>query len=127
MVTAASALSGTDADGVTAFRSVCTPSAFSSIEATTVEADDPETNTGCRSPVAPSGSTETGLDAISWAAEDVVSAPDGASTTEGGAGAEAGGFTDVSWCVPTTDDLSTCSRANLKQKYMQSSMIEKRK
>lgn len=124
-MTVASALSGTEADGVTTFGSVCTSSAFSSIEESiTVEAEDTETNIG--SPAGASGLTETGLEAIPGAAEDAVSPPEGASTTVGGIQAEAGGFTDVSSCVPTTDNFSTCSRANLKQKYMLS-MMEKRK
>ncbi len=62
MDTEASPLSGTDAKLVTTFTSVCTPSAFSSlVEAITVEAGDPETNTGL---TATSGPAETGLDGI---------------------------------------------------------------
>lgn len=125
-VTAASAFSRTAAESVATFTSACSPSVFSSAaEAITVEADDSESKGGCRLPVATSGPFEIGLDATPSPGEDEVSAPDGASTTEGVTIAEAGGFIDVSGCVPMKDAFSTSSRANLKQKHMQSRIMQK--
>lgn len=122
MVTAASEFSGTASESAATFRSVCIPFAFSSVvEATTVEAGVSESKGDFRSPAATSCPSGAGLDATPWAGEDEVSAPDGALTTEGGTVVETGGISNVSGCVPMKDAFSTCSRANLKQKYGQNS------